>query len=132
MPFDFQLCLDEREDARVFATVILIPDSPFTLDGVAVQLFDAEGESLSSKLLLPVSGDLVGPVSSRVELRSRSGDIPIGSQVIATAWWPGGHLQASRCTDAGTTLRHMHSPAWSSPRQMKKFCWMCFPKSVNR
>lgn len=105
MPFDFQLCLDEREDARVFATVILVPDCSLTLDGVAVQLFDADGESLSSKLLLPVSGELVGPVSSRVELRSSSGAIPAGSQVIATAWWPGGHLQASRCTDPGTTLQ---------------------------
>ena len=105
MPFDFQLCLDEREDARVFATVILVPDQALTLEGVAVQLFDADGESLSSKLLLPVSGDLVGPVSSRVELRSRRGEIPVGSQVIATAWWPGGHVQASRCTDAGTTLQ---------------------------
>ncbi len=105
MPFDFQLCLDEREDARVFATVILVPDCPLTLDGVAVQLFDADGESLSSKLLLPVSGDLVGPVSSRVQLRSSSGEIPVGSQVIATAWWDGGQMQASRCTDPGTTLQ---------------------------
>lgn len=105
MPFDFQLCLDERHDARVFATVILVPDSVLTLDGVAVQLFDSDGESLSSKLLLPVSGELVGPVSSRVELRSRRGEIPIGSQVVATAWWPGGQVHASRCTDAGTTLQ---------------------------
>ena len=108
MSLDFQLCLDEREDARVFATVILIPDADtVSLDGVAVQLFDAEGNSLSSKLLLPVSGELVGPVSSRVELRSHAGIIPSGAQVVATAWWPGGHIHAQRCTDPGTTL-HEH------------------------
>lgn len=105
MAIDFQLCLDQREDARVFATVILVPNANLMLDGVAVQLFDADGESLSSKLLLPVSGQLVGPVSSRVELRSRTGEIPPGSEVIATAWWDGEQVQARRCTDAGTTLQ---------------------------
>jgi len=106
MSLEFQLCLDEREDARVFATVILIPTSTdLSLDGVALQLCDADGNTLSPKRLLPVSGQLLGPVSSRVELRSNQGAIPAGAQVIATAWWPGGHLQAQRCTDPGTTLK---------------------------
>ena len=106
MQLDVQLCLEEREGPRVLASVTLLPHtSGLHLDGVAVQLFDVEGESLSSKLLLPVSGTLVGPVSSRVEVRSLRGDIPPGSEVVATAWWAEGHIQARQTTDPGTSVQ---------------------------
>lgn len=106
MELDVQLCLGERDDARIFATITLVPlREELSLHGAVVQLFDAEGESLSSKLLLPVSGTLLGPVSSHIEVRSLRGEIPPGSEVVVTAWWPDGQLQARQSTDPGTSLQ---------------------------
>lgn len=105
MPLTLTLCLDERAVDRVIASVHLAPETPgHAIEGVALQLFDAEGEPLSPKLLLPVAGALIGPLSSRVELRTDGRPIPAEAEVVVTAWWPGGQVQARRTTDPGTEL----------------------------
>jgi len=105
MSLTFEMCVEERQPTRVVVTVHLAPEAPdFHVDGLSVQLFGPGGERLSSKVLLPVSGALVGPLASRVEVRTDGRELPSGSQVVATAWWGDEQRRVRRSTDAGTTV----------------------------
>jgi hypothetical protein len=93
------LRLEHRQSDRIRVSVLLSPSrEPVRVDGVAVELFDSDRESLSPRLLLPVSGTLCHPVASTVELRSTSG-LPSGSIALATAWTDSGPIEATCPTE---------------------------------
>jgi hypothetical protein len=97
---------------RVFVTVCLSPEATAVcVQGVAVELRHPSGDALSARLMLPISGELAGPLALRTELRSRD-DIPRGSRVHGTVWYAGGQLDASCPTDPGTSLEAF---AYGSP-----------------
>lgn len=85
MSLSLQLRLDERQDHRVFVSVMLEPDGVIDIEGVALELHCRESHALSPRLLLPVSGKLSGPLMTQVELRSDI-KIPQGAMVVGTVW----------------------------------------------
>jgi hypothetical protein len=100
----FDLHLDERHADRVHVTVCLTPcDAPTVVQGVAIELRSRSGEPLSARLMLPVSGELPGPLALSTELRARE-DIPRGARVHGTLWSARGSWEATCPTDPGTTL----------------------------
>jgi hypothetical protein len=103
--WSFDVAVSEAKGDRVLASIRLASDRPGqAVDGVTLQLLSAEGEELSPKFLLPVSGSLFGPVTTSVELRSRTGALPSGAEVVGTAWWSDGQLTVRRSTDPRSSL----------------------------
>jgi hypothetical protein len=104
----FELRLEERLEDRVIVSVLLSPcGGPASVDGVAVELFSRDHESLSPRMLLPISGALYGPIAVKVELRSGR-PIPAGAVVAGTAWWPTDSQCATVPADPYTELEaHM-------------------------
>lgn len=101
----FELRLEERRADRVFVSVLLAPADPgASLDGVSVQLFQRDGEAVSPRLLLPISGVLAQPMITTVELRAEGGVLPGGSRVVGTAWNAVASVEASCPTDMWTEL----------------------------
>ena len=104
MSVRLQLCLEERLTDRVVVAVFLEPESSeHALDGVAVELLDRRRESLSPRVLLPISGHLTQAITVRVELRSVSA-LPVGALVEASAWWAGDQVRVWCPTEASTQL----------------------------
>jgi hypothetical protein len=100
----FRLHLDDREPDRVHVTVCLTPDADAAcVQGVAIELRGRNGEALSARLMLPISGELAGPLALRTEVRARA-ELPLGARVHGMLWSHGGILEASCPTDPGTTL----------------------------
>ncbi len=86
MPVSFELTLLERQTDRVVVTISLCPGGEAVeLDGVAVEILSPRRERISPRLLLPVSGTLVGPLVTQAELRA-FGPIPACSVISGTAW----------------------------------------------
>jgi hypothetical protein len=110
VPLSFELRLEERQPDRVILSVTLDPrDAPMTIDGLVVELFSRDEESLSPRMFLPIAGRLVAPLAIRVELRCHQDDhssrqIPPGSRVIGTVWWDRDQIQATCPADPGTEL----------------------------
>jgi hypothetical protein len=88
------LRLHERQPDRVRVAVRMCPKQAVQVEGVALELFDGNGEPLSTRLILPISGSVEHAFSTTVELRSH-GPIPEGSRVVATAWTESGPLEAT-------------------------------------
>lgn len=108
MAVAFELRVEDRLADRVIVSVQVKPSGEaVAVEGIAVELFSRTDESLSSRVLLPVSGLLNAAVGVRVEVRA-SAPIPHGATVVGTAWWEGG-MATVRCpTDPGTELEaHM-------------------------
>lgn len=101
----FELRLEERMTDRVFVSVVLAPagQDAAQVDGVAVRMLGREGEPLSTRHVLPISGALSQPMVSTVELRAR-GDIPPGAQVHGQAWRAEDQVEARCPCDPGTAL----------------------------
>jgi hypothetical protein len=99
----FSILLEERRNDRVLVSVCLGADEVVHVQGVAVELRSRAGEPLSARLMLPVAGVLHAPLCLHTELRA-VGDLPRGAQVIGTAWWQQGQVEASCPTDPGTAL----------------------------
>ncbi len=111
MPLDlhFELRLEERQSDRVFVSVVLAPAGPSgaSVDGVSVQMQDRGGEPLGARLVLPLSGAVVQPLITTVEVRSR-GAVPPGARVVGVAWRGPDQLEADCPCDPGTELEvHM-------------------------
>ena len=105
----FDLRLEERQSDRVFVSAVLAPTTPegTAVDGVSVQMVDRAGEPLGARLVLPLSGALVQPLITTVEVRSR-GAIPVGARVIGTVWRGSEQAEAMCPCDPGTQLQvHM-------------------------
>lgn len=77
--------LVERLTDRARVEVTLTPRADTRVDGVAVELFSGECESLGHRVVLPIAGCLTSPVTVRAEVRS-SGDLPPRAVIVATAW----------------------------------------------
>jgi len=104
MALSLTLKLDERRAARVFVTLSLEPlGDPIPIGGVEVELASRIGERLSSRMILPISGTLAGPLATRVELRAFD-HIPRGAAVIGKVWWDQEELEAICPTDPCTEL----------------------------
>ena len=104
MSISIDLRLDDREDDRVWVSVSLCPeDDVHTVDGVTLQLCTRDGECLGPRLLLPISGQLAGPLVTRAELRSME-PIPRDSRVVAVAWWGHEQIEVSCPSDLGTCM----------------------------
>lgn len=108
LPLTLDLRLEERESDRVRVSVCLSPDGgPQNVDGVALQLCTREGVCLGPRLLIPIGGQVVGPLTTSAELRSRTA-IPDDSQVVAVAWWGSEEVEVTCPSDRGTCLEfHM-------------------------
>lgn len=108
--FTFELRLEERRSDRVFVSVLLAPAQAAesvarpSLDGVSVQIFQRDGEAVSPRLLLPISGTLGQPMVTTVELRADGGVLPAGSRVLGQAWSADVVVEASCPTDMWTEL----------------------------
>lgn len=99
MPLDFQLTLVEKRDDRLTVGVSLCPGGEAVfLEGVAVEILSARRERVSPRLLLPISGELIGPLATQVELRTLD-EIPPGSVVVGTAWSSTGQQEALCAAD---------------------------------
>lgn len=104
LPLKFELSLEERLTDRVIVSVALAPgDGAQCLGGVAVELFSRDRDSLSPRVLLPISGRLADPIVIRVELRAVR-DIPPGCRVVGTVWWEDDQLVASCPADPCCSL----------------------------
>ncbi|MBT3221962.1 MAG: hypothetical protein HN348_23045 [Proteobacteria bacterium] len=102
---NFELRLEERHPKCVVVTVCIAPsEQQAHADGVSVQLFSQKGESLAPRLLLPISGPLLGSMVSRVELRTEF-PIPRGSQVKGRLWCSAKVHEACCPTDPSTELQ---------------------------
>lgn len=89
------LHLEEREPRRVVLSLLVDPgDAPVVLDGIALRLVDAAGQTLGARLQLPIAGTLQAPLATTVELRSPE-PLPHGATVEATAWHDPTGLQAT-------------------------------------
>ncbi len=77
--------LIERFSDRARVEVTLTPREDTRVDGVAVELFSGECESLGHRVVLPIAGTLTSPVTVRAEVRSE-GDLPPRAVIVATAW----------------------------------------------
>lgn len=101
----FELRLEERRSDRVYVSVVLAPgDEAVQIDGVAVQLFHRDGEAVSARLLLPISGVLMHPLVTTVELRGPEPLLPAGCRVVGTAWSAECHLETTCPADMWTEL----------------------------
>jgi hypothetical protein len=118
MSLSFELRLEERQPDRVWVSVLLVPrDGALPIDGVAVELFSRQRESLSPRLLLPIAGVLANPMTVKVELRAQT-SIPPGAMVVGTAWW-GPDTQRVVCpADPWTELEaHVRGKRCLGPRE---------------
>lgn len=105
MQVDLELSLDERREDRVLVSLWLTPQVPeAAVDSVSLQLVCPKGTELCPRTLLPLSGRVTGPVALSVELRGEQA-LPLGSQVVATAWVDGEPLRAHCPADPSTDLR---------------------------
>jgi hypothetical protein len=96
--------VDDRQADRVWVSVSLSPEEEsHTVDGVALQLCTRDGGCLGPRLLLPISGQLAGPLVTRAELRSME-PIPRESRVVAVAWWGHEQIEVSCPSDRGTCM----------------------------
>ncbi|MBX2797230.1 MAG: hypothetical protein KTR31_06180 [Myxococcales bacterium] len=104
-----ELRLEERNPNSVLVSVLLAPSSGSTrIDGVALQLFTRQGEALSSRMLLPISGELAQPMLSTLELQAQADVIPQGCRVQGMAWNGKDQVEAYIPTDPFTELEvHM-------------------------
>lgn len=109
MPVTFELHLEERLPDRVIVSVHLAPRRPGArVDGVALELFSRKRESLSPRVVLPITGDLIGEIVVRAEIRANDGPLPPGVTVIGTAWWDTDQVRAVCPADPWTELEaHM-------------------------
>lgn len=104
MPLSLQLRVDERLDDRIHVSVALAPeDAPHHIDGAAVELITWQGERLSHRVMLPISGTIGGPIATRVELRCMDA-IPYGAMVRGTAWWGSEQLEVTISAELFTGL----------------------------
>jgi len=96
----FELSLDERLPDRVVISVCLAPgDGSIQIEGVTVELLSPRQQSLGPRLLLPVSGQLVGPLVTKAELRAHAPLIPPGSVILGTAWTGDEQIEATCAAD---------------------------------
>ena len=109
MALFFEVTLEERRADRVVAIVRLESEGePVALEGVAVELLDRGRDRLSSRVLLPIAGELAQSVAVRVELRAFD-EIPVGAFIEATAWWEADQRRVVCPTDTSTELEaHVH------------------------
>jgi hypothetical protein len=112
-----ELKLDGRGADRVTVSLQLSPldEGPAALDGAALQLLAPDGEELCPRMLLPISGALTTTLTTTIELRSTR-KLPMGCEVVATAWL-GPDVVTERCpADPFTTLRdHVRGSRISLP-----------------
>jgi len=80
--------LDVQAD-RVRVAVELDPHQTLRLDELVVFLTDGNGDTFGPRVLLPISGELHGAVSTTVELRSTSPCLPDHTSIRAEAWVAG-------------------------------------------
>ena len=101
----FALRLDDRREDRVYVAVCLSPeDDVVNVEGVAVELRCRNGQSLSSRLMVPIRGPLAQPLCLATEIRAREGQIPRSARVFGIAWTEDGPRETSCPADPGTAL----------------------------
>lgn len=104
MEVELELTLDERREDRVLVSFWLTPHTASAaVDSVTLQLVCPKGGELCPRTVLPLSGRLTGPVALSVELRGER-PLPLGSQVVATAWIDGEPVKAHCPADPSTSL----------------------------
>ena len=104
MSVDLAIRLLERHSDRVIVAVILDPcRGPTCVDGVAVELFSRERDSLSHRVLLPISGTLTQPMSVQVELRAPH-PLPLGAFIQGHCWQASESICAVCPADPSTEL----------------------------
>ena len=112
-PVSLELRLQERLPERIFLTVCLqCVGAAVSIEGVTVEWLTQDREHrLAPRLLLPISGTLVGPLVTEVVLRSHT-EVPRGSVLVGTAWWASDQVQCVCPADHGTELKnHMRGSA---------------------
>ncbi len=89
MGVEFAVRLLERQSDRVIVSVILDPGATSVpVDGVGVELFSRGRDSLSPRVLLPISGTLSQAMAVQVELRAH-GALPVGAFIQGQLWQSG-------------------------------------------
>ena len=104
MPLTLSLQIEQRSPDRVFVQVELTqPEAPIHVNGAAVELRGGRGVLLSPRMILPIAGNLVGHLTTRIELRAQQ-TIPQGAKVYGIVFWDGGQTEASIPADPCTDL----------------------------
>lgn len=102
----FDLRLQSRQPESVVVSVVLEPlGDPAQLEGVSLQILGSRGETVSARMVLPISGALAHPMVSTLELRALDDTIPPRCRVVGTAWNAQDTLEASIPTDPFTELQ---------------------------
>ena len=93
MSMSIEVRLVERLSDRARVEVTLTPREETRIDGLAVELFTGECESLGHRVVLPIAGCLTSAVTVRAEVRS-AGGLPPRAVIVATAWRDGAEMRA--------------------------------------
>lgn len=117
MSLTLELRLEEAEGSRVKVALLLTPTGgPVAVEGAALELRAPSGERLGARLVLPIAGQLAGPVGTKVELRTDE-TLPRGAVVHGVVWSADELLEVEVPTDPCTDLlsflhadRHVASP----------------------
>lgn len=127
MPVTFELHLEDRQPDRVIVSVRLAPRrSPMRVDGVAIELFSRKRESLSPRVMLPITGDLVGEIVVRAEIRAHQPPLPAGATIVGTAWWDTDQVRTLCPADPWTELEaHMRGRRCVASRAFADDGWLC-------
>ena len=105
MSLSLRLHIEQRRSDRIFVVVDLGHEgSTVDINGAAVELRSKKGTLLSPRMILPISGLLAGPLSTRVELRAQR-PIPQGSTVYGVVFWGGEQTEATIPADPCTDLQ---------------------------
>ena len=113
MALTLHLNIEQRRPDRVFVLIELRHSGQtLNVSGAAVELRSARGTLLSPRMLLPIAGDLSGPLATRVELRSQQ-QIPQGSKVYGVVFFDGQQTESTipvdPCTDLEAHVRGRRS-----------------------
>jgi hypothetical protein len=105
MPLSLHLQIEQRRPDRAVVLIELQHEGDVIhVTGAAIELRSAQGILLSPRMLLPIAGDLTGPLATRVELRATQ-HIPHGSQVYGVVFFDGDRAETSIPVDPCTELQ---------------------------
>jgi len=123
MALTLHLQIEQRRPDRVFVLIELEHHGKMLhVTGAAVELRSARGVLLSPRMLLPIAGDLSGPLATRVELRAQQ-QIPQGSKVYSVVFWDGEQTETvipvDPCTDLEAHVRGRRNIRGFAAKEMK-------------
>ena len=104
MALTLHLVIEQRRPDRVFVLIELQQKGePLNISGAAVELRSARGVLVSPRMILPIAGELAGPLATRVELRAQRA-IPQGAKVYGVVFHDKNQTEATIPVDPCTEL----------------------------